>query len=176
MIDTPYVAIDMKKVENNIISMKNKLTKMNIEHWPHIKTHKSVFLAKKQLNLGANGITCATLSEAETMEKFDIKPILIAYPIGGENKLKRLGKLLKKTKIRTIVDSEIVANGLSKLGESINQKIEILIDIDGGVHRGGIQLDYLSNFVLKIKQYTGIQIIGVFSYAKYANGLSIEEI
>jgi D-serine deaminase-like pyridoxal phosphate-dependent protein len=66
---TPYVKIDLNKVKSNIQFMIDHLKKNNISHRPHIKPHKSAELAKLQLDLGAIGVSCASLSELEVMVK-----------------------------------------------------------------------------------------------------------
>ncbi|MBL4954728.1 alanine racemase [Neobacillus sp. YIM B02564] len=176
MFTTPYVYVDLDKVEKNIKNMISRLNSKGIEHWPHIKSHKSVELAKKQLEYGAKGITCAKLSEAEVMAEGGIQPILIAYPIIGEEKLNRLGKLAKKIDIRTTVDSLPVAEGLSTVGETIGKKIEVLIEIDGGSHRGGVQPGQATlDFAREIIKLPGIQLVGVFTYVGQIYGCQTEE-
>lgn len=54
---TPYVVTNLDVIENNIKKMITSLKKYNIKHRPHIKAHKSIYLAKRQLELGACGIT-----------------------------------------------------------------------------------------------------------------------
>lgn len=176
MFSTPYVYVDLDKVEKNIQSMIRRLNDAGIEHWPHIKTHKSVELARKQLELGAKGITCAKLSEAEVMAEAGIQAILIAYPIIGEENLHRLGKLAEKIHIRTTVDSLSVAKGLSRIGESIGKKIEVLIEIDGGSHRGGVQPGHATlEFAQEIVNLPGIHLVGVFTYVGQIYGCNTEE-
>ena len=64
-LETPAVAIELDIVENNIRSLVENAKKYGIVHRPHTKTHRSVELARLQLSLGAKGITCAKLGEAE---------------------------------------------------------------------------------------------------------------
>lgn len=164
-ISTPYVYLDLDKVESNITAMVSRLKKYNIAHRPHIKAHKSIYLAKKQIELGAIGVTCAKFSEAEIMAAGGIDNILIAFPIIGEKNLNRLKSLSFKANITTIVDSYYVAEGLSKVGEEINKKIKILIEMDGGSHRGGVQPGKPTlDFVQEISQLSGIEIAGLMAY------------
>ncbi|PKL26339.1 MAG: amino acid processing protein [Spirochaetae bacterium HGW-Spirochaetae-2] len=137
-IATPYVTIDMDIVDSNIHKMLDTVERYGIRHRPHIKTHKSSFIAKKQLEAGCCGITCAKLSEAEVMAKHGITDILIAFPIIGSLKLERLGKLIGIADIKTIVNSLEGAKGLSNLGVEIGKIISVYIEIDGGLNRGGV--------------------------------------
>lgn len=165
MLTTPYIYIELDKVERNIRKMVERLDAVGIEHWPHFKTHKSVELAKQQLELGAKGITVAKISEAEVLADAGVGPIFIAYSIVGEDKWARYRNLIEKVSIRTTVDSYEVAVGLSQVGEQAGKKVEVLIEIDGGTHRGGVQPgSTVLEFAQQIANLPGIQIVGVFSY------------
>ncbi|MBK5269111.1 MAG: alanine racemase, partial [Acidimicrobiia bacterium] len=62
--DTPCVTIDVPVMERNLRSVQAAATDAGVGLRPHIKTHKSTVLARLQLEAGAVGLTCATLSEA----------------------------------------------------------------------------------------------------------------
>ncbi|MDP4109217.1 MAG: alanine racemase [Bacillota bacterium] len=84
IFDTPAVVVYYDTVVRNIRNMVESLAEYKIAHRPHIKVHKSVTLAKLQLELGAKGITCAKISEAEVMANAGITDILIANEIIGD--------------------------------------------------------------------------------------------
>ncbi len=162
---TPYVTIDMDIVEQNIRQMLETVTPVGIHHRPHIKTHKSVFLAKKQLEMGCKGITCAKLSEAEVMAENGITDILIAFPIIGEGKLKRLGKLMDCADVKTIVNSMEGARGLSAMGVEIEKTVPVYIEIDGGLNRGGVLPGQpCLEFADSIKDLPNLEIVGLMYY------------
>ena len=92
-IETPALVVDLDKMENNLRKMKQIARKKKVKLRPHVKAHKSPYIALKQIALGADGITVATLGEAEVMRRHGITDILIAYPIVGRNKLARLKRL-----------------------------------------------------------------------------------
>lgn len=162
---TPYVYVQLEKLEKNIQTMTDRLRAVGIDHWPHIKTHKSIEVARKQLAAGAKGITCATISEAEVFASAGFENIFIAYQLVGDDKLNRLKKLAKKVRIRTIVDSLVVAEGLSKVAEEIGQTIDVLIEIDGGSHRGGVQPGKATlTFTQQVAEISGLNVKGIFTY------------
>jgi len=164
-ISTPYVKVDLDKVENNIKRMVKGLSDAGVAHRPHIKPHKCIEIAKKQIALGAKGITTAKISEAEVMVKGGITDVLIAFPILGENALQRLKKLCQKADVKTTVDSMTLAEGISKIGEELNTKIKVLIEIDGGLHRGGLQPGQATlDFAKEISVLPGIELVGIFGY------------
>lgn len=164
-IPTPAVVVELDQVTENLKQMQALLTQHHIAVRPHIKPHKSVYFAEEQLALGAKGITCAKLSEAEVMADYGITDILIAFPLIGADKMERLGKLMKRAQIRTLVNSEQGAAQLSELGLSIGKKVPVLIEVDGGLHRGGIA-PYAPTlaFAQKISAMQGIDICGLLYY------------
>ncbi|RIV26174.1 amino acid processing protein [Alicyclobacillaceae bacterium I2511] len=166
-VSTPCVVVDLDIVERNIKSMAEKLNSVKISHRPHIKTHKSVYFAKLQQELGgAKGITCAKISEAEVFAEHGFNDILIAFPLVGRDKLERLYELAKKIKVSVVGDSLEVAKGISDIGIRLEQKIPFLIELDGGIHRCGRQPgDDALAYAYQIKDLPGIDIVGVLSYA-----------
>ncbi|QGN38115.1 alanine racemase [Klebsiella oxytoca] len=165
MLTTPYVALDMDIMEKNIIAMTSGLSRNNIQHWPHIKTHKSVRLAKLEQELGASGITCAKLAEAEVMAAGGITSILLAYPLIGDDKCQRYAELARQINMRTIVDSLTGAQGLSRAAVRNSLTFDIDIAIDYGAHREGIQPDELLDFARAVAALPGLRVSGVFTYA-----------
>jgi D-serine deaminase-like pyridoxal phosphate-dependent protein len=164
--NTPAVHIDLDTVERNITRTVKDLAAYNIAHRPHMKVHKSVYLAKKQLSMGCRGITCAKLGEAEVMADAGIDDILVAFPLIGTDKLERYRALIEKgATMRTIVNSLEGAKGLSDLGTAMNRRLPILIELDGDIGRGGIQIGRpLEQFVEKAACMPGIFIEGLEYY------------
>lgn len=136
-IDTPALVVDLDKMEANIEKMVERARKAGIKLRPHTKTHKSPYIALKQLEAGASGITVAKLGEAEVMRKHGIRDILIAYPIIGEHKLSRLERLAADTDVITALDSVDVGRGISSIGEKLGRKLPVYVEVDTGLHRCG---------------------------------------
>lgn len=164
-LSTPYPWLDMDIVERNIERMTQGLRQENISYRPHIKTHKSVELARLQLSMGAKGITCAKISEAAVMAKAGIKDILVAYPLVGRDKMERLGKLMDIADVMVTADNEISAAQLNELGGKLRKKIKVLIEIGAQNQRGGIfEDDKLIEFAEKLTQLPWMDFRGIFTY------------
>src|ERR1700682_4628448 len=84
---TPAAVIDIDRVERNIARIQAACDVAGVANRPHIKTHKSPMLAKRQIAAGARGITCQQLGEAAVMADAGIAGILIAYNVLAEGKL-----------------------------------------------------------------------------------------
>src|ERR1035438_6305747 len=89
-IDTPALVVDLDILERNLARVADYARGHGLRLRPHTKTHKSVRLAKRQLALGASGLTVAKVSEAEVMLAAEPGDLLVAYPIIGHTKLARL--------------------------------------------------------------------------------------
>lgn len=162
-IPTPAVVVDLDIVENNLKELTEGLKQWGISYRPHVKTHKSVYFANLQKAYGASGITCSKLGEAEVFAESGFKDILLAYPLIGEDKLERLGRLIEKgVQIRTIVNSKSGGEALSRLGCRMGCQIEVLLDVDGGMNRGGVKPGNAALALAEeIRDYEGIKIAGI---------------
>lgn len=164
-IPTPAALINLDTVDDNIRTMVEQNMKYGIAHRPHIKPHKCPYLAIRQLELGAQGITCAKLAEAEVMAEAGITDILLAYPLIGEDKWERYGKLAQKIDIVTIVNNRYGAEGLSQAGLAIGKPLRVLIEIDGGTKRGGVKPgEETLRFAESIRDLKGIEVCGLLCY------------
>jgi len=141
-LDTPSMIVDLDIMESNIAKLMNQLLPTGINIRPHLKTTKSAILAQKLVTAGAKGGCVAKLSEAEVLCAKGFDDLLITCEIVGAPKVSRLVDLFRKfRKIRIVVDSEEGASAidaaLSKSG--IEEQIQVLIDLDVGLHRTGVQ-------------------------------------
>jgi D-serine deaminase-like pyridoxal phosphate-dependent protein len=89
---------------------------------------------------GVSKFKCATLAEAEMLARCSARDVLIAYPMIGPavNRLVELIQAYPETKFITIVDNEGPARDLSAAMVASGRQIEVMIDLDVGMHRTGI--------------------------------------
>lgn len=176
-IPTPAVLVDLDIVEKNLRELTEGLNRYGIAYRPHIKTHKSLYFAELQKAYGASGITCSKLGEAEVFAEAGFDDILLAYPLIGRDKLERLKRLIKKgNRVRTVVNSLVGAKHLSDLGEELSNPIEVLLDIDGGMNRGGVKSgDAAVVLANSISSYAGIKIVGIEYFDGSIYGAVTEE-
>jgi D-serine deaminase-like pyridoxal phosphate-dependent protein len=175
-IDTPAVIVDLDKMGQNIRNMAEKTRTYGVGLRPHTKTHKSPWIAHLQLKHGARGISVAKLGEAEVMVNAGIDDILIAYPILGEQKLKRLSRLLDHATISLSLDSIEVAEGLSALGKGKDIRIPIYLEIDTGMGRCGLKPgEEARSLARRIVRMRGVDLIGLLTHAGHGYGAKNEE-
>jgi D-serine deaminase-like pyridoxal phosphate-dependent protein len=89
-IETPAVLVDLDVMERNLARVAGYAKDHSLRLRPHTKTHKSPQIARRQLNLGAAGLTVAKVGEAEVMLHATPEDLLVAYPVIGRRKMERL--------------------------------------------------------------------------------------
>lgn len=104
---------------------------------PHVKTHKSPRIAAEQLRLGAAGLTCATLREAEIMSEV-CDDLLIAYPPVGAARLERIARLPENVQVTVAVDDAHALDALGLAARLGGRIVNVLVEIDLGMHRVGV--------------------------------------
>ncbi len=136
---TPAMVIDLNVVENNIARVQAMCDAVGVANRPHIKTHKSPVIAKMQIEAGAKGITCQKIGEVEVMVDAGIDDIFISYNLLGEQKIGRLGQLLKRAKMRVACDNQTVLDGLPEAGIIAGRPLEVMVECDTGRKRAGVE-------------------------------------
>ena len=138
-LDTPALVVDLDVFERNIENMASHCAELGIALRAHTKTHKVPEIARMQLAAGAQGIVCQKVGEAEIMARSGIDDILITYNIVGRSKVRRLTELARWAEIMVTADSEEVALGLSAQAGEDGCDIGVLVELDTGGNRTGVQ-------------------------------------
>ena len=134
-LTTPALVLDAAKMERNINRLNAHAANLGVTLRPHLKTAKSVEIAK-QLTGGINGpITVSTLAEAETFHRAGHTDILYAVGIAPQ-KLPRVQALRAQgCDLVVILDNTAQATAVADAG------VPALIEIDCDGHRGGVLCD-----------------------------------
>jgi D-serine deaminase-like pyridoxal phosphate-dependent protein len=138
-IDTPALVVDLDIFERNLNRVADYARKRGLRLRPHAKTHKSVWIGKRQLELGAAGLTVAKVSEAEVMLGAEPEELLLAFPIIGRAKLSRLMEVARRTRVTVALDSVEAARQLSEATAGADgAEIGVLAEADVGLGRVGV--------------------------------------
>ena len=128
---TPLAVVDEEVVERNLARMAKLAVDHNVKLRPHAKTHKSGYMARRQIAHGAVGLTCATLTEAEVFVRAGVDDLLLAHPPVGPAKLERLGALT--TRVRRLA----VSLDNVEVASSLPTGVDVIWEVDTGQHRIG---------------------------------------
>ena len=138
-LDTPAVLIDLDLVEANLQRAQAYADSRGLKLRPHIKTHKIPAFARRQVELGAVGVTCQKLGEAEVMADAGIADILLTFNLLGRAKLHRLVALARRIRLSVTLDNAVVASELDAAMREAGLVLPVLIECDTGAERCGVQ-------------------------------------
>jgi D-serine deaminase-like pyridoxal phosphate-dependent protein len=164
-LDTPSVVIDVDVLEKNINDMANHCKKLGITLRGHTKSHKNPEIAKMQVAAGSQGIVCQKLGDAENMARAGLDDILMTYNIVGKQKVARLVELARLSRMTVTVDSMAVAEGISEQAAAEGVNIGVLVEIDTGSKRTGVQSPAAAEELGKqVQALPGIELRGLMTY------------
>jgi len=164
-LSTPALTIDLDILEQNLDRMADLCRRQGVGLRPHTKTHKTPEVARMQLQRGAVGLAVAKVGEAEVMASAGLDDILIAYPIFGGEKLRRLAQLARARRILVSLDDEATAQELSRAAQEQDATVGVLVEFDVGLHRCGLEPGPACvDLARKIEQLPGLKFRGVMTY------------
>ena len=135
---TPYIQLHQATLLGNLDRLAEYAARHRIGLRPHAKTHKSLQIAAWQLQRGAIGLTVAKPAEAEVFAEA-CHDLLLAYPVVDAPRAHRIASLAHRLDMKAAVDSEKSVMTLSAAASAAGATIGILVDLDVGLHRTGVQ-------------------------------------
>jgi D-serine deaminase-like pyridoxal phosphate-dependent protein len=137
-IDTPALLVDLDAFERNLARMAGAVKAAGVRLRPHAKTHKSPVIARRQIALGAVGVCCQKVSEAEILANGGVDDILVSNQVAGARKLDRLAALACRAKVAVCVDDAGNAREVSAAAVRFGAEIGVLVEVDVGAGRCGV--------------------------------------
>jgi len=165
-LDTPCLVLDLDALEKNLRKMQAIAGRAGKSLRPHAKTHKCSALARMQIDAGAVGVCVAKVSEAEALVKAGVEGILVTGPVATPKKIKRLVDLLPASpSLMTVVDHR---QGIALLDDALCERglsMDILLDMDIGLHRTGIKPSDGLALAEDILSRPALRLRGIQAYA-----------
>lgn len=164
-LSTPALVLDLDAVERNLDRMAKLCREQGIGLRPHAKTHKMPELGRMQLQRGAVGLTVAKVGEAEVMVEAGEEELLVAYPIFGREKLRRLAALARHHKMLVSLDDERTAQEFSRAAGEAGSSFGVLVEFDAGFRRCGLEPGpECVELAAKIEKLPGLKFRGLMSF------------
>jgi hypothetical protein len=116
---TPALAIDLDIFESNLRIMADRVHAAGRRLRPHAKAHKSPLIGRKQLDIGAVGLCCATVLKAETMVDAGLQGILVTTPVVASAAIARLVNLGQKVADLMQAANADIARDEGRLGKTL---------------------------------------------------------
>jgi D-serine deaminase-like pyridoxal phosphate-dependent protein len=164
-LDTPALLVDEVTLVENIEAMASRARELGLALRPHVKTHKCVEIARLQIAHGAEGLTVATIGEAEVFASAGFTDLFIAYPVRAQGaKAQRLKDLAAAVALRVGVDSSSSAELLADCLRGTSASL--LIEVDSGGSRSGVRTP---KEALAVAHGAGdLPVIGVFTHGGHS--------
>lgn len=137
-IDTPALLIDLDSFERNLHRMVDSLRGLPVRLRPHAKTHKCPQIALRQIALGAVGVCCQKVSEAEALVEGGVNDVLVSNEVVGARKLDRLAALAHRAQVAVCVDDAANVDELDAAARKAGVRFDVLVEIDVGAGRCGV--------------------------------------
>lgn len=136
-LQTPVPVVDLARLRANLGRMADYTARHGLSLRPHVKTHKSLRVAREQAALGAVGVTCATPRELEVMSDV-AADLLLAYPAIGAPRLQRLLALPGHVRLTVAVDSAESIETLAAAAGAAGREVGVYVEVDVGMRRVGV--------------------------------------
>jgi D-serine deaminase-like pyridoxal phosphate-dependent protein len=163
-LDTPSLLVDRDRLQRNLSTFARLAAESGVAIRPHVKTHKSIEIAKLQISAGAVGITVAKLSEAEVYVAAGITDVFVAYPLIGEQKWQRAAELASRCRLLVGVESVTGVEGLATAAKAAGTTIGVRVEFDSGLHRSGVSTDELSRLCSEVMFHPSLCLEGIFTF------------
>ena len=172
-LETPCLLLDEDKLRQNVERLRQKAKSLGVELRPHLKTGKSVEVAKRLLEETNAKATVSTLSEAELFANAGVNDILYAVGISPQKLDRVLNIRAGGCDLSVLHDSITQAEAVAAKCSATGKSIPVVIEIDSDGHRGGLPAN--SSDLLKIAEILtagGAQLRGVLTHAGESYGVA----
>ncbi|HSS61341.1 MAG TPA: alanine racemase [Candidatus Limnocylindrales bacterium] len=164
-LSTPALVVDLDIFEANVAAMAGLLRGTGKTVRPHVKTHRTPDLAKRQLGESAHGVTCATVGEAEIMVDAGIDDVFIANEVVDASKLARIAELARRATMSVAADAPEPVAALSREAMRRAVHVGVLIDVDILLHRCGVaSIPEALVLARDIEHAPGLELRGLMGY------------
>ena len=137
-LDTPCLVLDAERMERNIARLRRRLDGCNVSLRPHLKTAKSIEVARCVMTSPAGPATVSTLEEATQFAAAGVRDIIYAVGI-APSKLARVLRLRAEgVDLAVVLDTVEQAKAVARASLETGVRIPALIEIDCDGHRSGV--------------------------------------
>lgn len=163
-VETPIGYVDLGRVRSNAARIVAYASEHGLRWRPHVKTHKSLAIARIQLEAGARGLTVATAREAEVMATVT-DDLLVAYPPVGRGRIERLLALPAAVDAKVALDTPEALGPLAGAARAAGRTIGVLVEQDVGLGRVGLGgAEEVVALAARVAEAEGVDFRGILFY------------
>lgn len=163
-LPTPALLVDRDRLERNLDDVATVMRDAGVALRPHIKTSKCLAVARRQLDRGAIGFTCATAAEVALLLAAGVTDVLWAHQPVGPAKVGFAVEAARSGALTVAVDSVAVAGPLSAAATAAGVVLPYLVEVDTGTGRAGADPARVVDLVRRLSDLPGLRLRGVFTH------------
>lgn len=178
-VTTPAFLIDRSIVEQNCARMRNKALTSGVAFRPHVKTHKTIEIARMQHGGSTGPITVSTMAEAGFFANEGFRDITYAVPIAPE-KLPRAAALAARIeRFNILVDGEVALRAVEEFHAAHGVVFDVFLKVDCGYHRAGVDPNDpdSARLAVALSRSPAVHFQGLLTHAGHSyNARDVEEV
>ena len=165
-MDTPALVLDLTKVERNVARLTTHLESLGVGFRPHVKTAKSIEVARRLFPSGHGPITVSTIREAEYFADAGITDMIYAVGLAPDKLLRLRALVARGIDMTVVVDTVDQARAMTDAARTGGPMPSALIEIDCDGHRGGLVPDDPRIVAIaEVLREGGVVLRGVLTHA-----------
>jgi D-serine deaminase-like pyridoxal phosphate-dependent protein len=169
-IPTPALLLDRGVLRRNIATMSERMRALGVALRPHLKTAKSVEIARLLSGNGEGPITVSTLAEASWFARHGFHDQVYAVGIAPQKLDAVAGLLREGVSLKVITDDAGAARAIAERGRALGVTFPTLVEVDTGGHRGGVEIEApeLLEIGDRLSRDAGSRLEGVLTHAGHS--------
>ena len=137
-LETPCLLLDAERMDRNIARLRARLAPLGVTLRPHLKTAKSVEVARRVMDTPEGPATVSTLKEAEFFANAGVRDIIYAVGIAPWKLAKVIELRRRGVDLAIVLDTVEQAEAVAAASREAGDAIPALIEIDCDGHRSGV--------------------------------------
>jgi D-serine deaminase-like pyridoxal phosphate-dependent protein len=178
-VTTPAFLVDRSIVEQNCARMRNKALASGVAFRPHVKTHKTIEIARMQHGGAVGPITVSTMAEAEFFAEAGFGDITYAVPIAPEKLARAAALAARIERLNILIDSEVALRAVEEFHAANGGVFDVFLKVDCGYHRAGVDPNDPDSvrLAVAIANSPAVHFQGLLTHAGHSyNASGVEEI
>jgi D-serine deaminase-like pyridoxal phosphate-dependent protein len=165
-VETPALVLDQRRLDRNVARLRRHLDGLGVALRPHVKTAKSIDVARRLFADGVGPITVSTLAEAEYFAAAGMTDVVYAVGLAPEKIGRACALVAQGVDLAVLIDSVAQASALAEAARAGGAMPAVLIEIDCDGHRGGLRPDDMKIVdVADVLRNGGLEVRGVLTHA-----------
>ncbi|MFH7042082.1 alanine racemase [Paucibacter sp. JuS9] len=137
-LETPCLVLDADRMARNVARLRARLAGLGVGLRPHLKTCKSVEVARQVMSSAEGPATVSTLKEAAHFAAAGVRDMIYAVGIAPAKLPQVLALRAQGVDLVVLLDTVAQAEAVAAASREVGAPIPALIEIDCDGHRSGV--------------------------------------